>query len=185
MKDNGTANKPPRDRGLAAIAIFKLVKTILLIGVALGAFHFTTPGAMQSAERWVGTVSSSVGRRELESLLAKAGGFGKDRILVAGIAALAYALLFAVEGTGLWLQKRWAEWLSVVATASFIPLEIYELVKKDTPMRIVALIVNVATVVYLVVRLFRTRHDHGRQNESTPRKSPALVSVDDAVVGRP
>ncbi|MEO7082746.1 MAG: DUF2127 domain-containing protein, partial [Gemmatimonadaceae bacterium] len=106
MRDSGPSNKPRRDRGLVVIAVFKLVKVVLLIFIALGAFHFTSPGAMQSAERWVGTVSSSVGRRELESLLGRADRLGKNRILIGGIAALAYALLFAVEGIGLWMQKR-------------------------------------------------------------------------------
>jgi uncharacterized membrane protein (DUF2068 family) len=156
MQNSARQDKPRRDRGLVVIALFKLVKAILLVVIAFGAFKFATPGAMQSAERWVGTLSSSVGRHALESALARADGLGKNRVIVGGIAALLYALLFAVEGIGLWMQKRWAEWLSLIATVSFIPFEIYEIVKEPTPTRITALMINVAVLVYLGVRLAHT-----------------------------
>jgi uncharacterized membrane protein (DUF2068 family) len=161
MADSDRSTKRPRDRGLVAIAVFKLVKTVLLVAVAFGAFRLTSPSAMQSAERWVGTLSSAVGRRALESLLARADGLGTHRMLIGGIAALAYALLFAVEGVGLFMQQRWAEWLSLIATMSFVPLEIYEVAARGTPTRITALVINVAVVAYLIVRLVRTRAPSG------------------------
>jgi uncharacterized membrane protein (DUF2068 family) len=76
-----------------------------------------------------------------------------------GFGVLAYALLEGVEAVGLWLQKRWAEYLTLIATAVFIPLEVYEIVHKGSPLKVLALIVNVAIVVYLLVakRLFGIR----------------------------
>ena len=58
-----------------------------------------------------------------------------------------------VEGIGLWFGRRWAEYLTVIATGLLIPLEIYELARKFTTPRVVALIVNVAIVIYLIVQL--------------------------------
>ncbi len=62
----------------------------------------------------------------------------------------AYGILQCVEATGLWNQKRWAEYLTVVATSAFIPLEIYELTAKVTVVKIGALVINILAVVWLV-----------------------------------
>ena len=78
--------------------------------------------------------------------------------LVALVAA-AYAVLEGLEAIGLWLMKRWAEYLTFVATTALFPLEVYELTKRVSPFKIVALLVNVAIVVYLLwaKRLFSLR----------------------------
>lgn len=80
-------------------------------------------------------------------------------LLVIAAALLGYALIELVEGVGLWLLKRWAEYFTVVATAAFLPLEVYELTDKITWLRIGALALNVAAVVYLLLtkRLFGLR----------------------------
>lgn len=54
-----------------------------------------------------------------------------------------------VEAYGLHMRRRWAEWLTVIATSLFIPLELYEVVQKQTLLRIGALVINVAIVYYL------------------------------------
>jgi uncharacterized membrane protein (DUF2068 family) len=55
-----------------------------------------------------------------------------------------------VEGGGLFLRKRWAEWLTVVATTLLIPLELYELVRRPSALKGAGLIVNILIVLYLV-----------------------------------
>src|SRR3954466_8616839 len=74
-------------------------------------------------------------------------------------AAAAYAVLEGAEAFGLWWQKRWAEYLTFVATAVFLPLEVYEMSHHLTPFKLIAFIVNLAVVVYLLVakRLFGIR----------------------------
>ena len=77
---------------------------------------------------------------------------------VAAVAAV-YAVLEGVEAVGLWYQKRWAEYLTFVATVAFIPYEIYELTLTVSPFKLVAFFVNVAIAVYLLYakRLFGVR----------------------------
>ena len=65
-----------------------------------------------------------------------------------GAAALAYGGLELVEGGGLFLRKRWAEWLTVVTTTLLIPLELYELVRKPSALKGAGLIVNILIVLY-------------------------------------
>lgn len=89
------------------------------------------------------------------------------------LAALAagYAVLEAVEVVGLWHLRRWAEYLTFVATTIFIPFEIYELVEKVSVFKVIALVINLAVVLYLLVakRLFGLRGGH-RMNEERRRR---------------
>ena len=74
-------------------------------------------------------------------------------------AAGAYAVLEGVEAIGLWYQRRWAEYLTFVATIVLLPFEIYELTQRISPFKIAALVVNLAIAVYLLLakRLFGLR----------------------------
>ena len=79
----------------------------------------------------------------------------------AGVAAAAsaYAVLEGAEAVGLWWQKRWAEYLTFIATCVFLPYEIWELTKSISPLKIIALVINLAIAVYLLLakRLFGLR----------------------------
>jgi uncharacterized membrane protein (DUF2068 family) len=76
-----------------------------------------------------------------------------------GAVLLAYGAVEAIEAVGLWYLQRWAEYLTFVVTTSLLPLEIYEIANHPTPFKVLALIVNVAVVVYLLLakRLFGLR----------------------------
>ena len=74
-------------------------------------------------------------------------------------AVLGYAALNAVEAVGLWRMRRWAEYLSAIATSVFLPVELYELIDRVTVFRVGTLAANLAIVAYLVYakRLFGIR----------------------------
>jgi len=76
-----------------------------------------------------------------------------------GAAAAAYALLEGAEALGLWLQRRWAEYLTFLATTLFVPYELYELAEKITAVRVGAFAINLAILLYLLIakRLFGLR----------------------------
>ncbi len=78
-------------------------------------------------------------------------------LLTLGI--FAYAVLLGVEATGLWLMRRWGEYFSVVATSVFLPFEIYEMSERVTALKLIALLINIAAVVWLLwsKRLFGLR----------------------------
>jgi uncharacterized membrane protein (DUF2068 family) len=83
------------------------------------------------------------------------------------IGTLVYGVLFVIEGVGLLKRKRWAEYLTVIATASFLPLEIYEMIHHATVIKGVVMVVNVAIVVYLIQRL-RAGSSNSEENHSGP-----------------
>jgi uncharacterized membrane protein (DUF2068 family) len=66
-----------------------------------------------------------------------------------------YAAIFLTEGTGLALHKRWAEYFTIITTSSFLPLEVYEIIHHITVAKSVALVINIAVVVYLMRELRR------------------------------
>jgi uncharacterized membrane protein (DUF2068 family) len=88
-----------------------------------------------------------------------------------GLVLAAYALLEGLEAVGLWLQKRWAEYLTFIATSALIPLEVYEIVTKGSPFKVITLIVNVAVVAYLLYakRLFGLRGGAAAEEEERQR----------------
>ncbi|MEA2310407.1 MAG: hypothetical protein QOE28_375 [Solirubrobacteraceae bacterium] len=82
-----------------------------------------------------------------------------DKLQLVGAVFAVYALVEGVEAFGLWYQKRWAEYLTFLVTTSLLPLEVYELAHRLTPLKIVAFVINVAVVAYLLFakRLFGVR----------------------------
>lgn len=148
--------KPHRREGLLkTIAVFKLVKALLLIAVGLGALTLLNPTMAHDAERWATDLAWQLGPRAVSALEKKLSLFQSSRVTLVAVAAFLYAALFSVEGVGLWKGKRWAEYLTIIATSSFVPLELYELFKQATAPRIATLAVNLLVVGYLV---WKVRH---------------------------
>ncbi len=83
----------------------------------------------------------------------------KGTLIEAGIALLGYAVLEGVEAIGLWYGKRWAEYLTFIATVVFLPFEIYELTERVSPLKVIGFVINLAVVIYLIYakRLFGVR----------------------------
>ncbi len=82
-----------------------------------------------------------------------------SRVRLMGVFLLAYALLEGVEAIGLWFAKRWAEYLTFIATTVLLPLEIYEIIHRATVLKVIGFIINLAVVIYLLFakRLFGLR----------------------------
>jgi uncharacterized membrane protein (DUF2068 family) len=76
-----------------------------------------------------------------------------------GTVLLIYGAVEGIEAVGLWYQRRWAEYLTFLVTASLLPLEVYEIVNRATAFKIIAFVINVAVVAYLLLakRLFGLR----------------------------
>ena len=152
-----------RNGVIAAIGVFKLVKAALLVtlGIAgLTAAPSELAHGVRDVAHWLGI---SPGRHTLAHALGRLSAFDGHTARMLAVASLLYAAVFLVEGIGLLNRQRWAEWMTVVVTASFIPIEIYEGVEHFGPGKIVALALNVAILVYLVWRrLTESRSVNGR-----------------------
>lgn len=107
----------------------------------------------------------------------RAFGYRHSTLLLVAALLLAYALIELVEAVGLWYARRWAEYLTVVATAAFLPLEIYELAERVSWVKIATLVVNILAVLYIALakRLFGLRG--GRRAYDAERHSASLLEV--------
>jgi uncharacterized membrane protein (DUF2068 family) len=141
------------NRLVRLIALFKLLKAILLIAVGMSALHLIHQDVASVVEHWVKVLGLDPGNRYIDKALQKAANLTPDRIKSFGVVSFVYAGLFLTEGTGLWLVKRWAEWFSVIITSSLVPLEVYEIYRHPSLIKSLVLIFNIAVVGYLVYRI--------------------------------
>lgn len=142
--------------GLRVIALLKLGKALLLLATTYGIYRLLDPGAVARLFSWLGTLTDSFERRLLIRALAWFSEIEGTKIKAVVAVTSMYTLLLTTEGVGLWLRKRWAEWLTVIATSSLIPFELWELSQRPPGhewLVVCALIVNVAIVIYLIVVL--------------------------------
>ena len=135
------------------IALFKLVKAALLIAVGVGALKLVHKDVAGAVEHWVELLRLDPNNHYIDTALEKASNLTPDKIKQLGLGSMIYAGLFLTEGIGLWLEKRWAEWLTVVITSSLIPIEIYEIYRHPTAIKIAVLLINIAIVAYLLYRI--------------------------------
>jgi uncharacterized membrane protein (DUF2068 family) len=142
---------------LRFIAILKFGKAALLLAVGLGAIKLLNPEVAVRAQGWAAAVAASSDREMVQHLLARTASLRPGRLEALGVGAFLYAVLFATEGVGLWRGRRWAEYLTIVATASFIPFEAFEFAQRATVLRGGALVLNIAVVAYLVAHIRRDR----------------------------
>lgn len=145
--------KSSDDRLIRLIAIFKLVKSGLLIALGVGAFKLLHKNVGSVLEHWVVALRLDPGQRFVDAALAKAANLSPEQIKRLGWGSFIYAGLFLTEGIGLWLRKRWAEWLTVILTSSLVPIEIYEIHRHPSAAKVGVLVANVAIVVYLIYHM--------------------------------
>jgi uncharacterized membrane protein (DUF2068 family) len=138
---------------LRLIALFKLVKAALLIAVGVGALKLVHKDVAGAVEHWVELLRLDPNNHYIDTVLEKASNLTPDKIKQLGLGSMIYAGLFLTEGIGLWLEKRWAEWLTVIITSSLIPIEIYEIYRHPTAIKIAVLLINIAIVAYLLYRI--------------------------------
>jgi len=139
------------DRALHSILFSVLTVVLVAVRLQFGA-----------VERWARSLYNDLGAGGhplLSSQLQHLLGLRPESVTLLLMMAIAYALIEGTEAVGLWLERRWAEYLTVVATAGFLPLEIHELMRKISVFRVAALVINLAIVVYLLFakRLFGIR----------------------------
>jgi len=153
--------KSADSRLLRLIALFKLLKAILLIAVGVSALKLLHKDVASVVERWVAILGLDPGKQYVARALEKAANLTPNKIKGLGIVSFFYAGLFLTEGIGLWLQKRWAEWFTVIITSTLVPVEVYEIHRHPSPMKILVLVINVAVVGYLLYRIRNKRSNLG------------------------
>jgi uncharacterized membrane protein (DUF2068 family) len=170
-----------RDRiVLRIIAIDRAIHFLVLAGLAVLIFAFASHRAQLQTfvNRLDAAFYGSSGGKtqhthgvlhDLERLVT----LDVSTLRLIGYAAVAYALLEGAEAVGLWFQRRWAEYLTLVATALFLPFELYELSQSLSTLKLVALAANLAILLYLLFakRLFGLRGGAAAEHAARQRDS--------------
>jgi uncharacterized membrane protein (DUF2068 family) len=151
---------PSRFGVLRTIAVYKLGKVILLLIASYGAIRLRDASYIARLYSWASALPSGLEQDMALKALAWFSGLSPSRVQALGYVTLAYAAVFSVEGVGLWMRRRWAEWLTTVITASLIPLELWELLHRPTVGKLVVTVVNAGIVWYLIWQLQSTRKTH-------------------------
>src|SRR6202166_521129 len=144
-------------RGLLVIAAFKLVTGLALLAVGIGAHTLIDRDVVAIVDHWVNIFRVDINNHYLHSLLDPCTDLSAQRLRELSFGTFFYAALLLTEGVGLALGKRCAEYFTIIATSSFIPLEIYEIFHHANITKIVLLLINVAVVWYLALELRRHR----------------------------
>jgi uncharacterized membrane protein (DUF2068 family) len=147
------ASKGGKDGLVRIIGVFKLVKALMLFAVAVGVLTILDQHTREQLTRLIEHFNPDPKNRVIGYLSEHVFNLSPKKLIVVTLATCSYGVLFVIEGIGLLMCKRWAEYLTVIITLSFIPLEIYELTRKVSPLKIGTLVLNLAIVIYLIVRL--------------------------------
>jgi uncharacterized membrane protein (DUF2068 family) len=138
---------------LVLIGLFKLFKALLLVAVGIGAIKFLHKDLASTVMHWVQVLRVDPDNRFVHGILMRIFRATPKQLKELSVGTFLYAGLFATEGIGLLLRKRWAEYFTIVTTGGLIPLEIYELAQHFTVTKLVVALLNVLIVWYLVARV--------------------------------
>jgi uncharacterized membrane protein (DUF2068 family) len=145
--------KEPFSFVLLLIGLFKLFKALLLIVVGIGALRFVHKDLGATVLHWAEVLRVDPDNRYLHRLLARIFRITPKELRELSAGTFLYAALFATEGIGLLTRKHWAEYFVIVTTGLGIPLELYELARHFTAVKLAVLVINVLIVWYLVARV--------------------------------
>jgi uncharacterized membrane protein (DUF2068 family) len=152
------ALKKHSSRGLWLIAAFKLLKGFALLAVAIGVLKLLHKDVASEVERWINFLRVDPHNHLIDKLLAKVGLLDDRKLKELSIGTFFYSALLLTEGVGLALRKPWAEYLTIVSTASLLPLEVLEIARRVNFARIALFLINVAVVVYLIIEVRRKQN---------------------------
>jgi uncharacterized membrane protein (DUF2068 family) len=157
----GVETHHKRDRWILLIGGFKLLKGFLFVLLGIGALRLVHRDIVDLLTRWLIDWHFDPESRFVNLVLDKAALIDAHRMKQISIAIFCYAGLDFIEGTGLVLEKTWAEYLTLILTASFLPWEFFELLRRPTWVKASLTLVNLLVVIYLVFyvqRNLRERH---------------------------
>jgi uncharacterized membrane protein (DUF2068 family) len=204
-QDSGPADQapvPPRGKALRqltilrVLAVERVIRGLVLIAAGYGVYRFESAQAalrgsfgrlLPSLRPLADQLGVDLDHSSILSAATKALHARSGTLNLVVIGLVVYGLLELVEGVGLWLAKRWAEYLTVIATAAFLPYEVFELLKSVTVTKAGAFVINVLAVVYLLLakRLFGLRG--GRQAYERELRGESLLEIEaagqDATIG--
>ena len=164
--------KQKHNHWLILIAAFKLAQALLFAAFGVGALRLLHKDVADVLTRFAEHMRFNPESRFVNFLLDRASLITDQQLWRIGAVVFIYAGLDMIEGIGLYLEQTWAEYLTLVITASFLPLEVFEVYRRITIIRVSLLVVNALVFLYLL-NLVAERQG-GKKNRYPRKKTNSL-----------
>jgi len=151
---SSTRHKAER-AGLRAVAVFEALKGAIVLVAGFGLTRLVHRDVEHAAEALIGRLHLDAAKKFPHIFLQLAANVTDAQLWGLAALALTYALLRLAEAYGLWRGRSWGQWIAAVSGAIYVPVEIYELMRSVTWLKVGALLLNAAVVMYMCYTLWR------------------------------
>lgn len=156
------AAPPQHHRWLEFIGVLKLMKGVFFVALGFGLLRMLHHDLYLFALQAVGTLHLDPDRQAIAMLLDKITLLNDHRLKQLSTVVFIYAGLDFVEGTGLVLEKRWAEYFTLILTLALLPLEAFKLIRHPNHWTLLLLLVNILIAIYLAWLVLPKKHVDGQ-----------------------
>ena len=156
---------PRRNKGLILIAAYKIGQALLFIALGVGALRLLHKDIQDELTQLIDHLRFNPESKLINFILVQASIIDDHMLRRVSAVLFAYAGLGLIEGIGLYLEKVWAEYLTLTITGSFLPWEIFEVFKRITWVRVGLLAINLLVFFYLLWLVAARKR--GRQSASS------------------
>jgi uncharacterized membrane protein (DUF2068 family) len=150
-----SADNKKHTRGLHIVALFEGFKGVLVLLVGFELLTYIHKDVHEAALRLVEHFQLNPAAHYPRIFLDLTEHINDTKLWSMAIAAALYFIVRMVEAVGLWMRKTWAEWFAVLTGGLYIPVEIYEIIRRVTWPRVTVLAVNIGVVCYLLIVLIK------------------------------
>lgn len=140
------------DRAVHSVVFGLLAAGLIVLDLDLGPVRSQAQKVVDALGGTVADTGQGPSRDFLMRSLQKVAHLDRRSVTVLAVTAIVYCVIEGVEAVGLWRERRWAEYLTAVATAGFLPFEVHELMVRITVVRLGALVINLTILIWLVWR---------------------------------
>jgi uncharacterized membrane protein (DUF2068 family) len=144
-----------RDPWIFLIGLFKLFKGVSLLILGFGLVRLLHKDVAAVTEHWIEVLRVDPDNRFIHRGLVRIFNVTPKELRELSAGTFVYAAIFLTEGTGLLARKHWAEYMTLISTGLFVPLEVYEIYRHFTLLKLAVTVVNVLIVWYLAARIKR------------------------------
>ncbi|HEY6167259.1 MAG TPA: DUF2127 domain-containing protein [Verrucomicrobiae bacterium] len=145
--------------GLRAVAVFELVKGLLVLLAGVGALALIGENAQKVAEQLIRRSHLNPAQHYPRIFIQAASHIDDTKLFWLAAAAVVYSVIRFAEAYGLWLERHWAEWLAVISASLYVPLEVYEMFRYPTWVKAGTIAINLVVIIYLVRVLADNRRE--------------------------
>ncbi len=145
-------------RWLVVIGVFKLLKALFLMTLALAALGMLHKDLTVECYRLAEFLHVDPENAFMERVIQRVGGYNDTTLKHVSEFIFVYAAIYLTEGIGLLRRKRWAEWMTTIVTASFIPIELWHFSHHPSWGKASVIALNVGILIYLIRVLRHTMH---------------------------